>query len=158
MIGHGTASQFSHAKIRSFAFADALRTDCLVAPRSTGRRGRGRPVLDPDRRRTIFLKVRFSPSEHRQVIRLCGNVPLADFLRTQSLRKRPLPADRVPEVNHQVILELRRLGNNLNQAVHLIHTGVIPPGFGEILRILNATIKAYHRSLLGFPSDAPDAP
>jgi len=102
--------------------------------------------------------VALSPFEHRQILGLSGHHPLSTFLRTQGLRKRPLPADRVPEVNDQVIGELRRIGNNLNQAVHLIHIGALPSDFGEILRMLNATIKAYHRSLLGFPNDASDAP
>ena len=85
-------------------------------------------------------------------------MPLRPFIRMQALRKRPLPAGRVPAVNLRTIDELRRLGNNLNQAVHLIHIGVLPADFGEIIRVLNATILAYHRSLLGFPTDLPEAP
>jgi hypothetical protein len=127
----------------------------VVAPRT--RRG-GRPPAHADARRTWKFTVRLSPAEYRLVCRLSGGIPISTFLRLQALRKRPLPADRVPPVNMRTIGELRKLGNNINQAVHLIHTGVIPPDFGEILRVLNASIQAYHRSLLGFPSDAPDAP
>lgn len=127
----------------------------LVASRT--RRG-GRPAVPPEERRTWILSVRFSPAEYRLLCRRSEGAPLRTFVRMQALRKRPLPADRVPAVNQRTIGELRRIGNNLNQAVHLIHIGVLPPEFGEILRTLNSTIKAYHRSLLGFPNEAPDAP
>ena len=47
-------------------------------------------------------------------------------------------------------------GNNLNQAVHLIHTGTIPPSFGEILRRLLAEIRAFHQSLIERRASSPD--
>lgn len=127
----------------------------MVAPRT--RRG-GRPPAHPDSRRTWQFTVRLSPTEYRLICRRAGGIPIGTFLRLQALRKSPPPDDPVPPVNIRTIGELRKIGNNLNQAVHLIHTGVIPPDFGEILRVLNASIKACHRSLLGFPIDASDAP
>lgn len=83
-------------------------------------------------------------------------MPLSTFLRLQALRRRPLPADRVPAVNLRTVGELQRIGNNLNQAVHLIHTGTIPPSFGEILRRLLAEIRAFHQSLIEHRASSPD--
>jgi hypothetical protein len=115
----------------------------------------GRPRLDPQHRRSITIEVLFSPAEYRLLRQLAGCFPISTFLRLQALRQQPLPAKRVPPVNLQVIVELQRIGNNVNQAVHLVHTGKLPASFGDILGSLQNELRAYHRSLLGEPAEEP---
>jgi hypothetical protein len=116
----------------------------------------GRRALAPQHRRTLIVKARFSPDEYRLLSRLASPFPISTYLRLQALHKQPAPLSRVPAANLHVIGELQRIGNNLNQAVHLLHTGVIPPSFGEVLRTLQTELRAYHRSLLGQPAEEPN--
>jgi hypothetical protein len=51
--------------------------------------------------------------------------------------------------------ELNRIGNNLNQAVHLLHTGVLSGEFAETLHALEAAIRSLKRELLALPAREP---
>jgi hypothetical protein len=113
--------------------------------------------LPAAQRRSITIEVYVSPIEYRALRRLAEPFPLSTFLRLQGLG-RPISGDRIPPPSLQMIGQLQRIGNNLNQSVHLLHTGRLPPTFGEILRLLLSAVHAYHRALLGLPPDEPSDP
>ena len=63
----------------------------------------------------------------------------------------------MPAVNVSVVGELNRIGNNLNQAVHLLHTGVLSGEFAEALDELEAAIHSLKRELLALPARDPES-
>lgn len=62
-----------------------------------------------------------------------------------------MPEPPVPAVNVATVGELNRIGNNLNQAVHLLHMGILSADFGKALRELENLISSLKRELLGLP-------
>jgi len=63
----------------------------------------------------------------------------------------------MPAVNLATVGELNRIGNNLNQAVHLLHMGHLPSDFAQALADLECLIRSLKRQLLRVPDeDAED--
>jgi len=63
----------------------------------------------------------------------------------------------MPAVNLATVGELNRIGNNLNQAVHLLHIGHLPSDFAQTLADLECLMRSLNRQLLGLPAqDAED--
>ncbi len=114
----------------------------------------GRPPLPPEdqraHRRTLYL----SPSEAEAVARraAAARLSVSEFVRTAALGRR-LREPEVPPTNLQVIHHLARIGNNLNQAVKLVHQGRLPAGLLSLLKDLLAAIRDYRRELLGLDKD-----
>lgn len=98
----------------------------------------GRPRLAPEYRRTGRLDIRMSPEEIEAVRGLAraAGVPLARYARSAALGLRvqvPRPA-----IDVQTAAELGRIGNVLNQAVRLAHSGRTPGWPADELARLHA--------------------
>ena len=83
-----------------------------------------RPKKSPVHKRTEQLNMSLSPAEKAKIIERAeaANMTLTDFARSASLNhKMTVIQSNAPDfaVRH----ELRRIGNNINQTVHLMHIG-----------------------------------
>lgn len=120
----------------------------MTSERST--RGRPRRARAPREPRSFRITVRFSASEHA---RLVERAALAGLSLSQCLRasdpKIPAPRRSLPPVAHEILGELRRIGNNVNQAVRLCHQGRIPPELLPHLVALEASLKTFGALLVG---------
>lgn len=62
-----------------------------------------------------------------------------------------MPEPPMPAVNLATVGELNRIGNNLNQAVHLLHMGHLPSDFAQALADVERLVKSLKRQLLRCP-------
>ncbi|HXU33486.1 MAG TPA: hypothetical protein VN851_23200 [Thermoanaerobaculia bacterium] len=83
-------------------------------------------------------------------------MPRATFLRRAALVRR-INAPRVPAIHLRAVFELLRLGNNLNQAVKLVHQGRLSPDLESSIARLQETIDRYRDELTN-ASSAPKSP
>ncbi len=83
-----------------------------------------RPRKSPAERRTEQLNMTLSPAEKAKIAQRAAsaNMTLTDFTRAVALN-RSLKVTQTTESDFATRHELRRIGNNINQAVHLMHTG-----------------------------------
>ena len=110
-------------------------------PRPTSRGRGGRPALPAAQRRRPLAVVWATPWEGFLLAERADAVclPLSRYLLLAGLgRKIPPP---VPRVELATLGQLAALGNNLNQAVHLLHTGQLTPEFGRALADLQALLR-----------------
>lgn len=102
----------------------------------------GRPTLHPKRLRSHRVVVRLRPDELAVIEQLAAEaeLPLTVLVRQLLLTQRS-PAPR-PALAADVLHELRRQGNNLNQLLRAIHTRSAPlallPAVHEILALYRA--------------------
>lgn len=82
-------------------------------------------VVEPDERREITITFRVSAAEKQRLEQRCSGVVQSDYIRAR-LFDYPLPHPKlvIPEVNRQVIYELKKIANNLNQQTRAINTAV----------------------------------
>lgn len=82
-------------------------------------------VIEPDEKREITITFRVSAAEKQRLEQRCSGVVQSDYLRAR-LFDYPLPHPKlvIPEVNRQVIYELKKIANNLNQQTRAINTAV----------------------------------
>ena len=82
-------------------------------------------VIEPNERREITLNFRVSAAEKQRLEQRCSGVVQSDYIRAR-LFDYPLPHPKpvIPEVNRQVIYELKKIGNNLNQQTRAINEAV----------------------------------
>jgi len=83
-----------------------------------------RPKKSPTTLKTEQLNLRLSPSEKGEIAEraAAANMTLTDFTRASALnRKVQIVQASVPDFATRH--ELRRIGNNINQTVHLMHIG-----------------------------------
>jgi mobilization protein NikA len=97
----------------------------------------------------VCVFVRITDSEHEALItsaRLAG-LSVASYLREAGLN-RPIKAS--PSlIDLQLVQELNRLGNNLNQLLVLAHTHRIPVELGGAIETLLVLVHAIHQKLTG---------
>ena len=81
--------------------------------------------VEPDERREITITFRVSYAEKQRLEQRCSGVVQSDYIRAR-LFDYPLPHPKqvIPEVNRQVIYELKKIGNNLNQQTRAINEAV----------------------------------
>ncbi len=81
--------------------------------------------VEPDSRREITITFRVSAAEKQRLEQRCSGVVQSDYIRAR-LFDYPLPHPKqvIPEVNRQVIYELKKIGNNLNQQTRAINEAV----------------------------------
>lgn len=115
----------------------------------------GRPRLPAHQRRTSGLLVRLTQLEHETLRSraAAARLPLAHYVRTTAL-SRHLKASHVPAANLAISGELAAIGNNLNQAVHLAHLGLLTPSLLPTLKELLDMIDRYRRELYGLQPPA----
>ena len=82
-------------------------------------------VVYPDEKREITITFRVSAAEKQRLEQRCSGVVQSDYIRSR-LFDYPLlhPKLVIPEVNRQVIYELKKIANNLNQQTRAINTAV----------------------------------
>ena len=81
--------------------------------------------VEPDVKREITITFRVSYAEKQRLEQRCSGVVQSDYIRAR-LFDYPLPHPKlvIPEVNRQVIYELKKIANNLNQQTRAINTAV----------------------------------
>lgn len=81
--------------------------------------------VEPDVKREITITFRVSYAEKQRLEQRCSGVVQSDYIRAR-LFDYPLPHPKlvIPEVNRQVIYELKKIGNNLNQQTRAINEAV----------------------------------
>lgn len=82
-------------------------------------------VIEPEEKREITITFRVSAAEKARLEQRCSGVVQSDYIRAR-LFDYPLPHPRlvIPEVNRQVIYELKKIANNLNQQTKAINTSI----------------------------------
>lgn len=121
-----------------------------MTSRKRERGRRGRPSLPGEARRSVLLRAWFTPGEARLLREHAAarHLSVSRYLALLATRRRlpPLPPSRL-EVS--LVGQLGRIGNNLNQAVHLLHVGQLDPTFGSILGELRAAVSELRRRVFG---------
>ncbi len=81
--------------------------------------------VEPDIKREITVTFRVSYAEKQRLEQRCSGVVQSDYIRAR-LFDYPLPHPKqvIPEVNRQVIYELKKIGHNLNQQTRAINEAV----------------------------------
>jgi len=81
--------------------------------------------VEPDERREITITFRVSYAEKQRLEQRCSEVVQSDYIRARLFDySLPHPKLVIPEVNRQVIYELKKIGNNLNQQTRAINKAV----------------------------------
>ncbi len=82
-------------------------------------------TVEPDEKREITITFRVSYAEKARLEQRCSGVVQSDYIRAR-LFDYPLPQPKltIPEINRQVIYELKKIGNNLNQQTRAINEAV----------------------------------
>ncbi len=82
-------------------------------------------AVEPEVKREITITFRVSAAEKQRLEQRCSGVVQSDYIRAR-LFDYPLPHPKlvIPEVNRQVIYELKKIANNLNQQTRAINTAV----------------------------------
>ena len=82
-------------------------------------------VIEPDEKREITITFRVSYAEKQRLEQRCKGVVQSDYIRARLFDYAlPHPKQVIPEVNRQVIYELKKIGNNLNQQTKAINEAV----------------------------------
>jgi uncharacterized protein (DUF1778 family) len=101
-----------------------------------------RPRKEPTSPRSQLLSCRLTPTEHARLAKAArqANLTLSDFVRALLINRKITVTHHVRTFDADLYDELRRIGVNLNQAVHRFHsTGWAPP---ELARAAAAVEKA----------------
>ena len=101
-------------------------------------------VVEPDEKREITITFWVSAAEKQRLEQRCSGVVQSDYIRAR-LFDYPLPHPKlvIPEVNRQVIYELKKIANNLNQQTRAINTAV---SIGS--QPLTSEVKGYLETIL----------
>lgn len=128
----------------------------MSTPASSKARRGGRPCVAPGRRQDRFITVRFSNDDEpkaRATAKAAG-LALPVLMRKLALEAKIVPT--VPAIHHDCIDQLRRIGNNLNQALLFAYRGGgasdLRASIFEMLRLC----REIRASLLGLPLECPD--
>lgn len=111
----------------------------------------GRPPKDPSRRRTVRIKVNFTPAEQEAVLLRAASTGLtpAVYIRRTALRK-PLPRS-IPSINREAFRVLAGIGSNLNQLLHHLNSNAsfsYPASLPDLHALLGL-LQSVKRLLLG---------
>jgi hypothetical protein len=100
-----------------------------------------RPRKDPSYQRSETLRCRFTPTEYQRLVKAAGQAgfTLSEFVRAVLINRRVKITQDVRKFDGELYDQLRRIGVNLNQAVHRFHATGDPPA--EITRAAAAVEK-----------------
>jgi hypothetical protein len=106
----------------------------------------GRKLKPPEEKAGAPILVRAKPAERRAIKKRAdaAKLSLSRYLVAHGLSDQPPPTPEEKEANRQLLFELKKAGNNLNQIAHAMHssrlTSTPPPSDYEISTALR-TIK-----------------
>lgn len=120
------------------------------------KRGRGRPTIAPEARRSHTIAVKVTSAERAELERRSASAGLREigvYVRQVAIRGRP-PRAVVPAVNREAWRELARTTANLNQiAAHLNGGGHFDergtPRLAQVLDALREEVRLLRLSLIG---------
>ena len=100
--------------------------------------------------RDKVIPVRFTEEERNfvEIISSKFNISFSEFIRRSALQRR-MPAQSVAEINRKTYQELCRIGNNINQIVRHLNSGIFLGIEKEIFVELKALIKKIGFELVG---------
>ena len=94
-----------------------------------------------------MLRVRFSEDDIDTLRQRADGQQLSTYLRQAALGRER--RSKIPSANREIVGQLAKVGNNLNQLVRLAHTGRYPMQFEALLRQLYEKVAEYQRQLGG---------
>tara|TARA_B100001971_G_C18267964_1_gene595991 strand:- start:43180 stop:43527 length:348 start_codon:yes stop_codon:yes gene_type:complete len=100
--------------------------------------------------RDKVIPVRFTAEERDfvEIISTKFNISFSEFIRRSALQRR-MPAQTVSEVNRKTYQELCRIGNNINQIVRHLNSGIFLRIDKKIFTELKALIKKIGFEVIG---------
>lgn len=108
------------------------------------RRG-GRPRLSPDERRSIQIKVGLTPSQYVKIEERAESAGLSDV---ELIRRLAISQqfNTVPAINRSALIELNKIGINLNQIAKAVNSGA-DVNFEKALESIKYDIKEIAQKL-----------
>lgn len=94
----------------------------------------GRPRLTIEERRSYKIKVGFTPSQYEKLSERAENASLAEpeFIRRVCINQ---PIYTIPKVNSLALIELNKIGVNINQLTKISHTSANFNALAELQKI-----------------------
>ncbi|HEY2581267.1 MAG TPA: plasmid mobilization relaxosome protein MobC [Mucilaginibacter sp.] len=93
-----------------------------------------RPKLTDEQRRSVNFTVRLSPAELKKLDDLalfCGKTPAV--LVRDKVFKGKFPSTKMPKLDLETYLELKKIGVNINQLTRLAHLRKVSPALPALL-------------------------
>ncbi len=117
----------------------------------------GRPALAPEALKTQWLAFRVTGEQLERVQSFAHEwqVTLSEYLRRRALQV-PAPRPLMPLPSLALLQETRRIGNNLNQLLVLIHSQRVDFALVPEVEEIRRAILAVERALLTSPARAPE--
>lgn len=96
----------------------------------------GRPRLTPDEKRSFQIKVGFTPSQYTTLSNRAeiANLPDCEFIRRVCINQQIYT---IPKVNAQALIELQKIGVNINQLTKVSNTSANFNAIAELQKITN---------------------
>jgi hypothetical protein len=116
-----------------------------------------RPKKDDDKYRGEILAMRLTRDEKIHIENLAKVVGIksSDWARRAALQKHVSAPP--PEINRQAYAELRHIGNNLNQALRLAHSGGGLDQLAYNIADLKEKINVIRKQLIGVTNDCENS-
>lgn len=96
-----------------------------------------RPALSKEERRVVQVNIRLTEDENKRISEQAEGAGLtpANWIRQKIFTGR-FPLIKASPIEAKLYRELHYIGNNLNQAVKLLHSGKLSPAYLTILTTL----------------------
>ena len=110
-----------------------------TARRRQGSRG-GRPAVDPEKKRSVIVSSRYTPAEYESLVIKAARAGVSpSALQTSATLSKRVQSKTSAASDFELVDQLRRIGNNLNQLTRIANTSKrMPAGLVEALDQLNA--------------------
>ena len=92
-----------------------------------------RKKLDPDQKRSQWIKARVTDEERERILRhaVAAGVSESVFIRDAALKRKTEPRAKA-DPDFELVMQLKAIGNNLNQLAHIANRSKrIPAGLAE---------------------------
>jgi hypothetical protein len=109
-----------------------------------------RPNITPEQKRSINFTIRLTPDEQRQlekVAGICGKTP-AVVIRNKVFKGK-FPEPKLPKIDLNTYLELKKIGGNLNQLAKMANAGFISKHTDQLLMQLLKQQQTIIKEMLG---------
>ena len=111
----------------------------------TKKRRGGRPRLSPDERRSIQIKVGLTPSQYAKIEERADSAGLSDveLIRRLAINQQ---FHTVPSINRNALIELNKIGVNLNQIARVANSGA-DVNFQQLVDSIKSDMKEVAKKL-----------